>query len=311
MKAVAATLVLQTTLAVGVSAQEGRPARPPIIDMHLHANELWAPPGEDAGVTFGPVFGERRLGLPAARSYEQLQEATLAALDRYNIVFAVVTGERSMDFRAVDPARFLAGSDPHPGVPVDSLRAAFAAGRYQVLAEFMSQFAGMAPDDARLELYFALAEELDIPFGIHVGLGPPGIAHGGAPAFRMSDGDPLSLEHVLIRHPRLRLYVMHAGWPRADAMIALLHAFPQVYVDIGPLPWYLPRDGFHDYLKRLVDAGFSSRIMFGSDQMNWPDAIGRAIEIVEAAPILSEDQRRDIMCRNAMRFLRLSSDTCD
>jgi uncharacterized protein len=42
----------------------------------------------------------------------------------------------------------------------------------------------------------------------------------------------------------------------------------------SPLPWYLPRDAFHDYLKRLVDAGFASRIMFGSDQMNWPDAIG-------------------------------------
>jgi uncharacterized protein len=311
MRAVAATLVLQVTLAVGVAAQEGRPARPPIIDIHLHAKEVWARPGEDAGVTFGPAFGERHLGLPAARSNEHLQEATLAALDRYNIVFAVVTGERAAQYRALDPARFLVGSDPDPGVPVDSLRAAFADGRYQVLAEFMYQFAGMAPDDPRLEPYFALAEELDVPVGIHLGLGPPGIAHRGAPAFRMAHGDPLRLEDVLIRHPRLRLYVMHAGWPRADEMIALLHAFPQVYVEIGPLHWYLPQPEFYGFLQRLVGAGFSRRVLFGSDQMQWPDAIGRAIETVEAAPFLNEEQRRDIMCRNAMRFLRLSSNVCD
>jgi hypothetical protein len=257
MRAVAATVVLQITLVVGAAAQEGRPARPPIIDTHLHALELWAAPGEDA------------------------------ALDRYNIVFAVVTGPRSLRYRALNPARFLAGSDPDPDVSVDSLRAGLVDGRYQVIAEFMARFAGVAPDDPRLEPYFALAEELDVPLGIHVGLGPPGIAHGPEPAFRMSHGDPLRLESVLVRHPRLRIYVMHAGWPRADEMIALMHAFPQVQVDVGPLNWYLPQTGFYGFLERLVDAGFGRRIMFGSDQMVWPDAIGRAIETLEAAPFLT------------------------
>ncbi|MCH7854219.1 MAG: amidohydrolase family protein, partial [Proteobacteria bacterium] len=59
------------------------------------------------------------------------------------------------------------------------------------------------------------------------------------------------------------------------------------------------------------DAGFSKRIMFGSDQMVWPDAIGRAIETVESAPFLSKEQRRDIMCRNAMTFLRLDKTVCE
>lgn len=64
------------------------------------------------------------------------------------------------------------------------------------------------------------------------------------------------------------------------------------------------------YLRRLVEAGFGLRIMFGSHQMVWPDAIGRAIEVVEAAPFLSVEQRRDIMCRNAARFLRLEVEVC-
>lgn len=39
-----------------VTGKGKKAARLPIIDVHLHAQELWAKPGEDAGVTFGPVF---------------------------------------------------------------------------------------------------------------------------------------------------------------------------------------------------------------------------------------------------------------
>ena len=37
------------------------------------------------------------------------------------------------------------------------------------------------------------------------------------------------LEGMLLRHKRLRRFVMHAGW-RIDEMIALLYAHPNVYV---------------------------------------------------------------------------------
>jgi uncharacterized protein len=300
-------LVLAHLAASPLAAQE----RLPIIDMHLHAQELWAPPGADAGAVFGPVFGERHLGLPAALSTEYLQEATLAALTRYNIVMAVASGPRSDLYRSARPDRILAGLDfTGAGMSVDSLRAAFASGRYQVLAEFAPQYVGLPPGHEELAPFFALAEELDVPVGIHMGLGPPGAAYGPFPRYRMTAGDPLLLEDVLVRHPRLRLYVSHAGWPRISEMIALMHAHPQVHVDLGVINWYLPRAEFHYYLRRLVEAGFGLRIMFGSDQMVWPDAIGLAIEAVEAAPFLSVEQRRDIMCRNAARFLRLEVEVC-
>jgi len=46
--------------------------------------------------------------------------------------------------------------------------------------------------------------------------------------------------------------------------------------------------------------------MFGSDQMTWPDAIGMAVEAIERANFLTEEQKRDILYNNAARFLRLS-----
>jgi hypothetical protein len=96
-----------------------------------------------------------------------------------------------------------------------------------------------------------------------------------------------------------------------DEMVGLLYAHPQVHVDVGVIDWFLPQPEFYRYLRRLVEAGFSKRIMFGSDQMVWPDAIGLAVVTVESAPFLSEEQRRDIMCRNAMRFLRLDKSLCE
>ena len=63
---------------------------------------------------------------------------------------------------------------------------------------------------------------------------------------------------------------------------------------------------FYGHLQRLIEAGFGKRIMWGSDQMVWPWAIDVAIEAIEQAPFLSEEQKRDIFYNNAARFLRLS-----
>ena len=90
-----------------------------------------------------------------------------------------------------------------------------------------------------------------------------------------------------------------------DQMIGLMWAHPQVYVDVGVINWAIPRKEFHSYLRRLVEAGFTKRIMFGSDQMVWPEVIGRAIEGVESATFLTPEQKRDLFYNNATVFFRL------
>jgi predicted TIM-barrel fold metal-dependent hydrolase len=114
------------------------------------------------------------------------------------------------------------------------------------------------------------------------------------------------LEEVLVRHPRLRIWVMHHASPLVDEMIAVLFSHPQVYVDIAQNNWGFPREHFYAQLKRLVDAGFAKRIMWGSDQMIWPGNIPVAIETIQNAPFLTEAQKRDIFYNNAARFLRLT-----
>ena len=81
--------------------------------------------------------------------------------------------------------------------------------------------------------------------------------------------------------------------------------YPQVYLDLATINWILPRREFHNYLRELMAAGFGKRLLFGSDQMYWPEAIGMAIEGIESASFLSEQEKRDIFYNNAVRFLKM------
>lgn len=58
-----------------------------------------------------------------------------------------------------------------------------------------------------------------------------------------------------------------------------------------------------------MNTGFGKRIMFGTDQMLWPEAISIAVRTVKEALFLSEEEKRDILYNNAARFLKLSQET--
>ena len=83
----------------------------------------------------------------------------------------------------------------------------------QALSEVTNQYGGIEPNDPAFEPYLALAEELDVPVGLHIGTGPPGAPYLGFDKYRARMHSPLALEEVLMKHPKLRIYVMHAGWP--------------------------------------------------------------------------------------------------
>jgi hypothetical protein len=243
---------------------------------------------------------------------EELRARTIDVMTRRNIVGVLGgTPELVAKWMEAAPGRFYPGCEFSVGADAlspDSLRALHKAGRLAVLAEIGSQYEGIAPADERLEPYWALAEELDIPAGIHIGPGPPGVIYLGAASYRASLSSALTLEEVLVRHPRLRIYIMHAGFPLLDDLLAVMYAHPQVYVDIGVIGFTQPRAVFHRYLRGIVEAGFGTRVMFGSDQMIWPDGIERSISAIDAASFLNEQQKRDIFYNNAARFLRLGQD---
>lgn len=99
--------------------------------------------------------------------------------------------------------------------------------------------------------------------------------------------------------------LMHAGYPFVEDLKALLYLYPQLYIGVGVLQIALPREEYYRFLGALVTSGFIDRIMFGSDQMNWPGAIEEGINAINHAPFLSVEQKQAILHDNAVRFLRL------
>ena len=296
-------LMALTATALLLAPIETGAQRPPVIDVHVHSG----PP---------PL-------------------SVAAGHDSLNVRFAVVSALQS-DLRmwaGADTGRFYLGllfpcergRMPNTGrtcfdngadfPDTTWLRTELRARRLRVLGELVPEYVGMTPNDPRLEPYWRLAEEFDVPVAIHMGPGPPAAAYDvssvpyKSPDFRMAAGDPLLLEEVLLRHKRLRVNVMHAGWPRLESMLALLYAHPNVYVDVGVLQFdvVMPRPAYLRYLRGLVESGFSKRVMFGSDFANLQ---GLGIDIILQAEFLTAEQRSDILCNNAARFFRLRSGIC-
>jgi predicted TIM-barrel fold metal-dependent hydrolase len=308
-------------------------AREPIIDMHIHAlaaNAQGPPPmGMCTPInpmpawdpiapypqTFAGLFKNPPCADPiwSPMTDVEVMNRTLDVMKRHHVIGVLSGSAARVDaWMAADMARFIpalsldAGGAGAPSP--DVVRQRHAQKRLSVLGEVTNQYSGLQPDDPRMTPYWVLAEELDIPVAYHIGPGPPGVIYLGSSNYRARLHSALAIEEVLVRHPKLRVYVMHAGYPLLDDMLAVLYAHPQVYVDLGVIVYTQPRPAFYRYLQALVDAGFGNRVMFGSDQMVWPEAIERAIAVINDAPFLSAAQKRDIFYNNAARFLRLSKD---
>lgn len=319
--------------AQGISDQAETPQSSiplPTIDMHMHANkaDFAGPPplplcpqgSEWPAALNGATWGDTLMAIISKADCEnmilspltdeEVMTKTLAIMKQRNI-YAVTSGVLTAQWKAAAPDRIVTSlyyrsnkTDP----AVDSVRILFNSGHYKVFGEIAAQYRGVAPNDASLDPYWALMEELDIPVGIHIGPGPIGAPYLGWDKYRARLYSPLLLEEILVRHPRLRVCIMHAAWPMIDELLALMWAHPHVYVDISGIIADLPRPAFYNKLNRIMEVVFGKRVMYGSDQMIWPELLELTIETIESAEFLTPAQKRDILYNNAARFLQLSNE---
>ena len=270
-----------------------------IIDVHLHAR-----PFDQYGNPPVPNFitGVQ----PKWKNDAEVVQMTIDTLKKYGIVKAIISGSSSRvaDFRNADPGRFIPSLD-YPAIKealpdTATFIKLFNEGKFQVFGELGLQYIGKTLADPELEPYLAICERLRIPVGLHTGLGSP-----GSKAFRTTLGNPQLIEEVLVKHPRLKIYLMHFGVPYQAETLAIMAYYPQVYADLSAINWLIPTASFYSYLKYMMDAGLGKRIMYGSDQMGWPDAIPLSIKTIENAPFLTEAQKQDIFYNNAKVFFNL------
>lgn len=151
--------------------------RLPILDMHMHAaptDALGPPPRATCTPMPIPAWDPAR---PYPEAWEELHKnprcadpiwspttdeemlsQTIEIMERLNIVgvLSEAAPEPVAASMAAAPGRFIPGlvlgfTDAGGRFSTDSLRALHAAGRLAVLGEVVNQYAGIAPDDERLD----------------------------------------------------------------------------------------------------------------------------------------------------------------
>lgn len=280
-----------------------------IIDMHIHSYTE-------------SDFGEREpitdhYGVEGSANAKAHLIETFAAMERLNIVKAMVSGnpesvriwkENDRENRVIRGIlSFL--PDDHD-MDIDKFEQMIKAGEIEVFGELGPYYSGTTLSDSIWQPYLEICEKYDIPVAVHTGGGDPMGTYSWAPKARLSLGDPYLIEDVLVKYPKLRVYLMHAGgedWP--EHAIRLLAYYPQLYTDIAVLLWVEPNTQRYvtDFLRNIKHAGYLDRVMFGSDQMTWPYAIEKSIDFLNSLDFLTEEDKEGIFYGNAAKFLKLEA----
>jgi predicted TIM-barrel fold metal-dependent hydrolase len=208
-------LALLLMIAFSAYSQNTSPAkRLPIIDVHVHAMKVnpnfasdmcpWFlsnMPGGDPNQPAPPFLNTDCADpLKAAKTDQEMQEAVLATMKRLNMSI-VAYGDAGIlrKWMKAAPGRVIPGigvSSPKD-MSVKAFQDSLSSGFYKVMGEVAPQYQGLSPSDPSLDEYFAVAEKLNIPVGIHMGTGGNGMANITQPKYRASLGNPFLLEDLL------------------------------------------------------------------------------------------------------------------
>jgi len=278
--------------------------RLPVIDMHLHSYD-------EADYFVAPD----QFGKMAPPSVEAHFDATYDSMRLNGIVLGVVSGTMSSEEAWIakdEDGRFLPGfsSANLDKWSPESFELLVKEGKVDVFGEIGAFYRGNTLADPIYDPYLKICEKYGIPVAVHTGGGPPETTYRGAPNARLVLGNPLLIEDVLVKFPKLKIYLMHSGTAYFKEALQLMLSYPQVYTDLGVVLWVHPAPKFYgrEFLRRAKEFGMLDRVMFGSDQMVWPHGIDASIVQLESFEFLTQDEKRDILYNNAARFLDLTEE---
>ena len=116
---------------------------------------------------------------------------------------------------------------------------------------------------------------------------------------------PLLLEELLARHPKLRVQVMHAGYPMIDNMLTLLPANSACVCRRGGADLELSHQGSESLHRTSGRCRIRRPRNVWYRPATWPKLMAYSISIIQNADYLTPQQKRDILYNNDARFLRL------
>lgn len=213
-----------------------------IIDVHMHSytsNDYWDGEPHPSGAN-------------SPKSADEHLTQTIELMDKHKIEYAVISGSvESVEKYVQADLRFIPDySDNEQLISINEFEQLVKDGKLKVFGEVAGVYYGRTLSDSIYEPYLKLCEEYEIPVAYHTGGGPPMTPYTCCPNFRISHGDPLLIEDVLVKYPKLQVYLMHGGEVFFEHAVRMLSLYRHLYIDVGVLLWVDPI--VKDYAIRLL-----------------------------------------------------------
>src|SRR5688572_7174528 len=287
----------KTTALLSIVALVFKIASAQVIDMHMHSyteNDFWV--------------GKARNGFESSKTTKEHLEQTVQKMNQHKIKYAVICGTiESLERYTRADKRFVPGYQDYEDtlIAVKQFEEYVRSGKIKVFGEVMAVYKGRTLADPLYQPYLAICEKYGVPVAYHSGGSFPNAQQLGWPKYRIAFGDPFLIEDVLVKYPKLKLYLMHAGENFYENTLRMMDGYPNLYADLGVALWLHPLT--KDYgVKFLTSAklyGVLNRVMFGSDQMVWPEAITSSINFLNSLDFLTNSEKEMILYKNAKKFL--------
>lgn len=285
-----------------------------VIDVHFHpfrevvstksASEMFRKFGFPEETVFSSVFQN-------AQVFERVDlqdplQATLYYMRIADVQYAVLSGENDLvlEWAKKQPDKFV----PFycPSIPPKDSESMFewhgqaVDDCFEGIGELVLALHGMSLDDKRMFPLYAWAEQLGMLVEFHAGGNLPCPKELGYPAFKIMGANPLLLENVVTRFPKLKVVLCHMGYPFADEANHMAFTYPHVYIEISCVDFSRQ---LYNLLRNAVDAVGAGKLLFGSDAVPWPYVIPLAVSNVKNVDFLSKKEKNLILEENARNLI--------
>ncbi|MFJ4291039.1 amidohydrolase family protein [Cupriavidus sp. NPDC089707] len=255
--------------------------------------------------------GERRDGFtrtvgfePSPAAQQQSMDLLLKEMDEASVDKGVVVGRLAGTLGSVSnedvarivsdyPQRFIgaASIDPTNRVAAcNTISDAVASGFKAINIEPGSYPIPMYADDRRLYPIYAHCEDLNVPVIMMV---------GGTAGPDLSYSDPVRTDRVLTDFPKLKVVVVHGGWPWVTEILHIAFRRPNMY--LSPDMYFSRMPGWEEYVK-AADSFLADRMLYASSFPFCP--VRDYKQWFETLPIRPENMEK-VMGGNARRLLGL------
>ena len=288
----------------------------PVIDVHQHiysSQSFW----------YG---GTSNTGLVSSKNYISHYEELVEAMHKNNVVLGIAGGplyavDYFYDSYSENNSLFWYGAEfmkmstsSYLETILSNISSEADSGKIKAIGELTGVYQNFPPDNSSYQGLYNIADKFSLPVFIHTGIVPEDILRNWG-NYSFEYANPRMLDSILVKWPDVNFNAAHFGISNhedfnfEDDMIDMMSKYENLFVDIGATVWWDSTGNrkTSDFIIRAISEGVEDKILYGSDEMVWPDAVTVSINYVKNANFLTVIQKKKILYWNAAEYLKLTT----